>query len=96
VQENQETSEEEKRHQKSALTVTKGKGMEVHRWERSSKSGGAGDNVHITFGMHKVEGGHGEGRTMQRRQQGILQHLTMLMDRDCNEVSGGISLWGAV
>ena len=91
---NQETSEEEKRHHKSGLTVTEGKGMEVDRWERRKMSGGAGANVHITFGMHKAEGGHGEGRTTQRRQQGILQHLNMLMDSDCNEVSGGISLWG--
>ena len=54
---NQETAEEEKRHHKSGLTVTEGKGMEVDRWERRKMSGGAGANVHITFGMHKAEGG---------------------------------------
>ena len=69
---------------------------EVDRWEWRNKSGEAGQNASLTIGMHKVEGGHGEGCTTQRTQLGILQHLTMIMDSDCSEVSGGISLTGAV
>ena len=43
----------------------------------------------IMISMCSVWEGHGEGCTTQRRQVVILQHLTMLMDRDCNGVCWG-------
>ena len=42
----------------------------------------------ITINMYSV-GVHGEGCATQRRQVVILQHLTMLMDSDCERVCGG-------
>ena len=41
--------------------------------------------------MYNV-GGHREGCAIQRRQVVILQHLTMLMDSDCN----GVCRWDLV
>ena len=38
----------------------------------------------ITISMYNVRLGHSEGCATQRRQVVILQHLTMLMDSDCN------------
>ena len=42
------------------------------------------------------EGCHRQGGKTQKRQVGILQYLTMLMDSDCNGVSGGKSVMGGV
>ena len=49
----------------------------------------------ITISMYSA-GGHGEGCATQRRQVGILQHLTTLMDSDCNGVCGGDLIIGGV
>ena len=38
---------------------------------------------------NKNVGGHAEGCTTERREVVIPKYLTMMMDSDCNEVSGG-------
>ena len=38
--------------------------------------------------------GYGAGSTTQRRLVVILQHLTTLMDNDCNRVCGGDLIMG--
>ena len=43
----------------------------------------------LTFTRHNVGWGHAEGCATQRRQVVILQHLTTLMDTDCDRVCGG-------
>ena len=48
----------------------------------------------ITIGTQNVWRGHGEGSITQRRQVVILQHLTMLMDSDCNGVCDGDLIMG--
>ena len=49
----------------------------------------------IMISMYNV-GGYGEGCATQRRQVVILQHLTTLMDSDCNGVCGGNLVMGGV
>ena len=78
---------------KNGLTVTKGKGTGEDGWEgrdkgRGKKKGG------ITISLYRVGVGHGEGCATQRRQVVILQHLTMLMDSDCEWVCGGYLVKG--
>ena len=51
-------------------------------------------NGGITVNMYSVCVGHGEGCATQRRQVVILQHHTMLMDSDCEQVCGGVLVKG--
>ena len=72
---------------KNGLTVTKGKGTGHDGWEGREKGGekerGPLRLACIMWGWHR------EGCATQRRQVVSLQHLTMLMDSDCNGVCGG-------
>ena len=72
---------------KNGLTVTKGKGTGEDGWEGRDKGGKKERG--ITINMYSVGAGHGEGCATQKRQVMILQHLTMLMDSDCEWVCGG-------
>ena len=47
----------------------------------------------IMISMYNVGAGERGGFATERRQVVILQHLTMLMDSDCNGVCGGT--WGS-
>ena len=72
---------------KNGRTVTKGKRTGEDWWEGRDKGGikrkGALRLACIVWGVH------GEGCATQRRQVMILQHLTMLMDSDCEWGWGG-------
>ena len=66
---------------KNGLTVTQGKGL-----GRVVGKGGVKGVRRITITTHNMWGWHGEGCATQGRQVVILQHLTTLMDSDCNGV----------
>ena len=64
--------------------------MDGKGWIRAGKK-----KEGITISMYSVWGGTGRA-VQQRRQVVILQHLTMLMDSDCEQVCGGDLVKGGV
>ena len=57
---------------------------------------GQGGKGGITISTHNVGRRHAEGGTTQKRQVVTLQHLTTLMDSDCNGVCGGDLIMGGI